>query len=104
MHHAGQEVIDNLEVTSADRVPEPARAYALAKMGALAKYAPGPVDSADVRLTTTADRRVAPVVVAHAHLRVKGTDVNAEAEADTFTEAIDLLHDRVRRLLLKVHN
>lgn len=104
MRHAGQAVIDNIQVSLTTKVPDDARGYAAAKVGALAKYAPAPVDLAAVRLTTTADRRRRPLVVAHAQLTVNGTGVNAEATAGTYTEVIDLLHDRLRDLLLKLHN
>jgi ribosome-associated translation inhibitor RaiA len=104
MRHAGQTVIENVQVSLTSKVPDDARGYAVAKIAALAKYAPAQVDDAAVRLTTTAGRRTRPRFVAHARLTVNGTGVNADAEAATYTEAIDLLHDRVRDQLLKLHN
>jgi len=104
MRHAGQTVIDNIQVSLTAKVADSARDYAVAKIGALAKYAPAPVDQAAVRLTTTADRRTRPLVVAHARLTVNGTGLNAEATAGTYTEVVDQVHDRLRDLLLKLHN
>lgn len=104
MRNAGQTVIENVQVSLTSMVPDDARGYAAAKIAALAKYAPGPVKGAAVRLTTTADRRTRPRLVAHARVTVDGTAINAEAEAATYTEVVDLLHDRVRDQLLKLHN
>ncbi|WNV84846.1 HPF/RaiA family ribosome-associated protein [Umezawaea sp. Da 62-37] len=104
MHHAGQTVIENLRVSRTAKVPAEASDYAQQKIGPLAKYAPATVESAEVRLTTTADRRTEPLIVAHVQLSVNGTGVHAEAEAGTYTEAIDLLHDRVHSQLLRMHH
>jgi ribosome-associated translation inhibitor RaiA len=104
MRHAGQTVIDNIQVSLTAKVPDDARDYAVTKIGTLARYAHAPVDLAAVRLTTTADRRSRPLVVAHARLTVNGTGLNAEATAGTYTEVVDELHDRLRDLLVKLHN
>ncbi|MCS7484758.1 HPF/RaiA family ribosome-associated protein [Umezawaea endophytica] len=104
MRHAGQNVIENVQVSLTSKVPGNARDYAVAKIAPLARYAPGSVDLAAVRLTTTAGRRARPLVVAHARLTVNGAGLNAEVTASTYTEAIDQLHDRMRDLLLKSHD
>jgi len=104
MRHAGEAVIDNIQVSLTARVPDGARDYAVARIAPLARYAPMPVDDAAVRLTTTSARRARPRVVAHVRLAMAGLGVNAEAEAETYTEAIDLVRDRVTGQLLKLHN
>ncbi|MBY8850007.1 HPF/RaiA family ribosome-associated protein [Saccharothrix sp. MB29] len=85
----------NIQTELATGVPADAAEYARAKVEAVAKYAPADVLFARVRLTADGPRSV----VAHASLDVNGTPVNAEATADTYQEAVDLLHDRLQHQL-----
>ncbi|NUT46699.1 MAG: hypothetical protein HOV94_05165 [Saccharothrix sp.] len=100
MKHAGAAEIDNVVVELDDRIAAAARKYAHGKIAALARYAPRPVEFAHVRLTLAGAR----VVAVHVNLDVDGTHVVATAQAPTFTEAVDAVHDQLRSQLLKRHN
>ncbi|GGP79242.1 HPF/RaiA family ribosome-associated protein [Saccharothrix coeruleofusca] len=72
--------------------------YARTKVEAVAKYAPADVHYARVRLATDGPR----LVTVHASLDVNGKPVNAEAAAETYQEAVDLLHDRLQHRLVSM--
>ncbi|ACU35864.1 hypothetical protein KCV87_10585 [Actinosynnema pretiosum subsp. pretiosum] len=91
--------IVNMQLSLARRVPEAAREYAGVKIGCLGKYAPGEVPFAMVRLSYDGPRRL----VAHGTLHVDGHAVNADAGAETFIEVVDLLQDRLKAQLVKMH-
>ncbi|GAB2817563.1 HPF/RaiA family ribosome-associated protein [Lentzea nigeriaca] len=100
MKHAGATEIGNVAIELDDRIAASARQYAYDKVAPLARYAPEPTGFAHVRLTLAGARMVA----VHVNLDVNGTPVVAKAEAPTFTEAVDIVHDHLRTLLLKMHN
>lgn len=100
MKHAGATEIDNLVVELGERVPSEARQYAHDKIAPLSRYAPAPVSFARVRLSRPGPRTIAVQV----NLDVNGTSLPAQAEAATFTEAIDQVHDQLHTRLVKMHN
>ncbi|NUT98383.1 MAG: hypothetical protein HOY78_40875 [Saccharothrix sp.] len=64
--------------------------------GALARYSP----VATARLDLDGPRRV----TAHGRLDVDGVPVNAKATGDTYTEAVDLLQDKLKHQLLAMRD
>ncbi|MDX8052163.1 HPF/RaiA family ribosome-associated protein [Lentzea sp. BCCO 10_0798] len=100
MKHAGATEIGNVVVELDDRIAVAAKQYAHDKIAPLARYAPEPAEFAHVRLIQAGPRAIA----AHVNLDVNGTQVVAKAEAPTFTEAVDAVHDQLRSLLVKMHN
>jgi ribosome-associated translation inhibitor RaiA len=87
--------IANIRVDLATGLPGEAAEYARTKVTAIAKYSPADISYAKVRLSTDGPR----LVVAHASLDVNGTPVNADANAATYHEAVDLLHDKLQHQL-----
>ncbi|HEX8866079.1 MAG TPA: HPF/RaiA family ribosome-associated protein [Lentzea sp.] len=100
MKHAGAMEIGNVVVELDGGIAAEARQYALGKIRPLARYAPEPTEFAHVRLTTTGPR----AITVHANLDVNGTPVVAKAEAPTFEEAVDTVHDQLHARLLRMHN
>lgn len=100
MRNAGATEIGNVVVELGDRIAAEAKQYAHDKIATLARYAPEPTEFARVRLTTDGPRMIA----VHANLDVNGTHVVAKAEAPTFEEAVDAVHDQLHIRLLKMHN
>ncbi|WP_158845953.1 HPF/RaiA family ribosome-associated protein [Saccharothrix deserti] len=88
--------IVNIQTDLATGIPGAAGDYARVKVASVAKYAPADIQYAKVRLTTDGPRRI----VAHASLDVNGTPINAEAGGETYHEAVDLLHERLRHQLV----
>src|SRR5688572_5870078 len=88
--------IVNIQTDLAGGIPGTAGDYARLKVAAVAKYAPADIQYAKVRLSMDGPRRV----VAHASLDVNGTPVNAEAGGETYHEAVDRLHERLRHQLV----
>ncbi|MEV6240467.1 HPF/RaiA family ribosome-associated protein [Lentzea sp. NPDC051838] len=91
--------MDYIQVSLAEAIPEQARDYASARIGSLDRYAPARVDFAWVNLTS--DKAV---IHAHARFDLQWVEVQAYAEANTVTEVIDLLRERMRRQLVSMHN
>lgn len=87
--------IADIRVDLAPGLPGEAAEYARAKVSAIAKYSPADISYAKVRLSTDGPR----LLVAHATLDVNGTPVNADATAETYQEAVDLLHDKLQHQL-----
>jgi len=100
MKNAGAAEIGNVVVELDDRIAAEAKQYAHDKIAPLARYAPEPAEFAHVRLTQAGPRAIA----VHVNLDVNGTQVVANVEAPTFTEAVDAVHDQLRSRLLKLHN
>ena len=96
MKQAGATEIGNVVVELGERVPAEARQYAHDKIAPLSRYAPAPVQFARVRLTRPGPRTI--------NLDVNGSSLPAQAEAATFAEAIDEVHDQLHTRLLKMHN
>ncbi|HEX8859336.1 MAG TPA: HPF/RaiA family ribosome-associated protein [Actinomycetes bacterium] len=74
-------------------------AYARHKIGQLAKLAPGPVLSAEVKFDQAPDPAVQRPALVQATLDVNGRLVRAKVAARRFDEAIDLLEARLRHRL-----
>ena len=100
MKHAGATEIGNVVVELDGRIAARARRYAHDKISTLARYAPEPTEFAHVRITTNGPR----TITVHANLDVNGTPVIAKAEAPTFEEAVDAVHDQLHGRLLRMHN
>jgi ribosome-associated translation inhibitor RaiA len=90
--------IVNIQTDLATGIPGEAGDYARLKVAAVGKYSPADIHWAKIRLTSDGPRRV----VAHASLDVNGTPVNAEAGAETYHEAVDQLHERLRHQLVEL--
>jgi ribosome-associated translation inhibitor RaiA len=78
------------------------RAYAREKVAHVARFAPGPVLDADIRLRQEADPGRERPAVAEAFLDVDGRPVRSQVAAATMREAIDLLEARLRRRLRRL--
>jgi ribosome-associated translation inhibitor RaiA len=87
------------EVTLNGRLPVRAKDYAMAKIGALVRYAPMPVVTARVKLSLLRHRGSGEQVVAEVNLDVNGRLVRVQVAVDSSDEAIDLAQDRLRRKL-----
>lgn len=97
MKNAGQQEIANVVVEAVDQT---AKEYAHDRIAPLARFAPEPTTYAHVRIVITGPRTVR----VNANLDVNGTQVVAQAEAQTATEAIDAVRDHLQRQLVKMHN
>ena len=80
-------------------VPEEAKALAVAKVRSVLRHVTRPVLSARVTLTMSADPAVARPAVAQATIDVNGRIVRAEAAGRTMRDAIELMADRLRRIV-----
>lgn len=100
MKHAGATEIGNVVVEADRRIAADARQYAHDKIVTLARYAPEPTEFARVRLTATGPRTIS----VHVNLDVNGTPVIGRAEAPTFEEAVDAVHDQLHVSLLKMRD
>lgn len=92
--------ITNIHTELADGIPAEAGDYARTKVEALARYSPADVPVATARLDHDGPRRV----TAHGRLDVDGVPVNAKATGDTYTEAVDLLQDKLKHQLLALRD
>jgi ribosomal subunit interface protein len=100
MKHAGQQEIANVVVEAGEETSQDARQYAHDRIAPLARFAPEPTTYAHVRIAHTGPR----TIKVHANLDVNGTQVVAQAEAGTVTEAVDAVRDHLHRQLVKMHN
>jgi len=75
------------------------RAYVAGEIADLARFAPLPVLSAQVRITRTAHRDPVKRFVVEVNLDVCGRPVRAQVAAASVHEALDLARDRLRRKL-----
>jgi ribosomal subunit interface protein len=97
MKNAGQLEITNVVVEAGDQAVQE---YARERIAPLARFAPEPTTYAHVRVVAAGPH----TVEVHANLDVNGTSVVAQAEAETATEAIDAVRDRLHSQLTKLHN
>lgn len=97
--HAPHPTVD-VQVTVRGRLPG-AEDYAVRRVDEVLRLAPEPVLAARVKLTKRSDPAVRRRILAQANLDVRGRLVRAQADGTTVTEAVDLLHDRLRRQLEK---
>lgn len=99
MNHDVSSTVD-IQVTLRGHLPG-ADEYAIRRIDDVLRFAPEPVLSARVKLTRHPDPAVERPIVAQANLDLRGRLVRAQASGVSVTEAVDLLHDRLRRRLLK---
>ncbi len=86
------------------QIPPRAVEYARAKvLAVIGRNAPEPVLFAKVKLAVAADPAVARPALARASLDVNGRAVRAHVAAQTLRAATDLLHDRLRAQLTRLH-
>lgn len=97
--HAPHPTVD-VVVTLRGQLPG-ADDYAVRRVEEVLRFAPEPVLAARVKLTRHGDPAVERPVVAQANIDLRGRLVRAEASGVSVTEAVDLLHDRLRRRLEK---
>ncbi len=81
------------------RVPARARAAVEEKLGKLARFAPRPVLFARARLTHEEDPALERPATITASMDVSGRIVRAHVAASSMADAVDLLEQRLRRLL-----
>lgn len=90
-----------IDVVVSRRGPVPANAvaYARARIAAALRHAPAPVLWIRASLIEASDPAVTRPAIGHVNLDLNGRFVRVEVAAETWREAIDLLHNRlVRRL------
>jgi ribosomal subunit interface protein len=93
--------VEELEVhvTSHGDVPEAAKQYAIEKLRQLAHYTKKPILYVQVKLTLAGNPSRERPALAEASFDVNGRQIRAHVAAHDFTEAVDLLVDRLRRRL-----
>ncbi len=91
--------IPDVDVQTRGDVPADATGYARLRIAVLARHTHEPILHARVRLTMAGDPAVARPAIAQASLDLDGRLVRAHVAAKTMLEAIDMLHDRLRRRL-----
>ncbi|MFB9433142.1 sigma 54 modulation/S30EA ribosomal C-terminal domain-containing protein [Streptoalloteichus tenebrarius] len=79
-----------------------AQDYARDKVLALSRCCPGPVPYVRIKLTRSHDPSVPTPALVQVNLDVDGSEVRAQAAAPTFTEAVDLVQDRLRERLRRL--
>lgn len=84
-------------------VPAGSAEAAVAKLRAACEDPPAPVLSARVALTMSPDPALERPAVAKASVDVSGRVVRAHVACPTMTEAIDLIADRIRRGMRRLH-
>lgn len=91
-------------VTVQGNIDPGVQAYASHKIGQLAKFAPGPVLLARVKLQQAPDPALERPALAQVTLDVNGRVVRAQVAARQLDEAIDLLEARLRDRLEQLHS
>lgn len=89
-------------VSTSGKVPEDAGDYAKRKLAALYRAAPRPVIHATCHIEVHNNPAMTRPVEAEGSLDLSGHFVRANVAADTITEAIDFLEDRLRRQLKRL--
>ncbi len=92
------EVVDVITV-SRGAIPDPMVLYAQEKVAHVGRYSRDPIRHARVTLSYLADPAVSRPAHAKATLDVDGHVLRAHVAATTMREAVDALHDRLRRRL-----
>jgi ribosome-associated translation inhibitor RaiA len=92
--------VNDIEVVLRGAVPDTARALAEETVTEVARYSRDPILHARVKLTQSGDAGVARPLMAQANLDVNGRMVRAQVAAKTAAEGIDLLEDKLRRVLV----
>lgn len=85
-------------------IPDKVKVYATEKLAKLERYAPRPILHAKLEIQEAANPAIATPVLAKASMDVNGHVLHASVEGKTPEEAIDLLYDRLRRQLERVHD
>ena len=85
-------------------IPEKVKQYATEKLSRLERYTPRPILHAKVEIHEEGNPAIATPITAKASRDVNGTVLHASVAAKTHEEAIDLLADRLRRQIERVHD
>ena len=85
-------------------IPEKVKEYATEKLSKLERYTPRPILHAKVEIHVEANPAIATPITAKASIDVNGTVLHASVVGKTHEEAIDLLTDRLRRQIERVHD
>ena len=96
--HAGP-----LAVDFRGSIPEKVKQYATEKLSKLERYAPRPILHAKLEIQEAANPAIATPYAAKASMDVNGQVLHASVEGTTFEEAIDLVAERLKRQIEKVH-
>ena len=83
---------------------EKVKQYATEKLTRLERYTPRPILHAKVEIHEEGNPAIATPITAKASMDVNGTVLHASVAAKTHEEAIDLLADRLRRQIERVHD
>ena len=85
-------------------ISEKVKQYATEKLSRLERYTPRPILHAKVEIHEEANPAIAMPISAKASIDVNGTVLHASVAGKTHEEAIDLLTDRLRRQIERVHD
>ena len=85
-------------------IPEKVKQYATEKLSKLERYTPRPILHAKVEIHEEGNPAIATPIAAKASIDVNGTVLHASVSGKTHEEAIDLLTDRLRRQIERVHD
>lgn len=85
-------------------IPEKVKQYATEKLSKLERYAPRPILHAKVEIHEEGNPAIPARIAAKASIDVNGNVLHASVSGTTFEEAIDLLADRLRRQIERIHD
>ena len=85
-------------------IPEKVKQYATEKLSRLERYAPRPILHTKVEIHEEGNPAIAERFAAKASLDVNGNVLHASVSGTTFEEVIDLLTDRLRRQMERLHD
>lgn len=96
--HAGP-----LAVDFRGSIPDKVKRYATEKLSKLERYAPRPILHAKLEIHEASNPAIATPYAAKASMDVNGHILHASVEGKTFEEAVDLVADRLKRQIEKIH-
>ena len=85
-------------------ISEKVKQYATEKLSRLERYTPRPILHTKVEIHEEGNPAIATPITAKASMDVNGTVLHASVAGKTHEEAIDLLADRLRRQIERVHD
>lgn len=85
-------------------IPDKVKRYATEKLAKLERYAPRPILHAKLEIQEAANPAIATPIQAKASIDVNGHVLHASVQGKTAEEAIDLVADRLRRQIERVHD
>ncbi len=85
-------------------IPDKVKQYATEKLSRLERYAPRPILHAKLEIQEAGNPAIPTPITAKASIDVNGNVLHASVEGKTPEEAIDLVADRLRRQIERVHD